>query len=143
VPTSFVVKKGVEDPLLELSRDPRAGVRERDSDPFFVAARGDPDCLVLRVCERVACIREQVDEDLLELDRVGDHEQLVGAKLELDLDSTQAKLLLDEEERALDHIVDVDLLDVHPGGPAEGAQVGDDLRRLPHLLHRLLQIVDQ
>src|SRR5205085_8718079 len=94
----------VENPLLNVTRDPRAAVGEGDPDPLLVTARRDPDRLALRIGERVARVRQQVDEDLLELDRVGEHEQLVGTELELDLDTAQAELLLHELQRALDHV---------------------------------------
>ena len=55
--------------------------------------------------------------------------------------AAQAQLLLHQRERALDHLVDVDGLERDGSRAAERAQVGDDLRRLPHLLHRLLEVL--
>src|SRR5207253_1300487 len=97
-PDLFRREERVEDALLELGRDPGPRVREGDPDQLVVAARGDPDRLALRIGERVSGVCEQVDEDLLELNRIGDDKQLVGAELELDLDPAEAELLMHEHQ---------------------------------------------
>src|SRR5436190_10242997 len=132
----------VEDPLLELPRDPGARVRELDPDPVGVGGSADPDRLSARLRERVAGVREQVDEHLLELDRVAEDDQLVRREIERDFDPAQAQLLLHQQQRALDHVVDVHGLDADGRGATECAEVRDDRRRLPYLLHRVLELVD-
>ena len=135
----------VEDALGDPRRDPGPGVREDDPDPVAIERRDDPD--LLRSCGTSSSASrafvEQVDEDLLELDRVAEDDELVRAEVEVDLDRAQPELLLHQRQRALDHLVDVDGLERHRRRAAERAQVGDDLRRLPHLLHRLVEVLER
>ena len=88
-------------------------VGEDDLDAVALERGADPDPLRVAgdLLERVAGVRQQVDEDLLELDRVAEHDQLLGAEVELDLDRAQAELLLHQRQRALDHLVDVHALE--------------------------------
>src|SRR5215831_16911629 len=132
----------VEDALLELPRDPGPAVGEVDPDQLAFSARRDLDRLGARIGEGVARVGEQVDEDLLELDRVAEHDQLVAAEVELDVDRAQPQLLLHQGQRALDHLVDVDGRERDRRGAAEGPQVRDDRRRLLHLLQGVLELTN-
>src|SRR2546427_9294391 len=46
----------------------------------------DADDLPRRLCERVPRVRQQVDEDLLELNGAPDHDRTLRAHVQLDLD---------------------------------------------------------
>src|SRR5438132_10617516 len=58
-----------------------------------------PIYLPRRLYERVPRVRQQVDEDLLELNGVPHHDRMPRAHVQLDLDLAEPKLLLRSEER--------------------------------------------
>src|SRR5438034_11182625 len=66
-------EEGVEDARRDLRRNSGAAVGEDDLDRLAFERRADPDLAMRSVLQRVAGIREQVDEDLLELNRVAEH----------------------------------------------------------------------
>src|SRR3989454_211832 len=132
----------IEDPPLQPGRNPVAGVGERDLHRRGADRARNANRLARRVGHRVARIRQQVDEDLLELDGIAYDHGLLRTKLERDLDRAQAELLLHEGKRSLDHVPQGDRFAADGGRPPERAQVRDDLRGLADLLRGLTQLAD-
>src|SRR2546430_16950487 len=85
--------------------------------------------------QRIAGVGQQVDEDLLQLNSIADHEHLSCGYLDAYLDLPQAQLFLHEGERAPDDLDDLDRFLADRSHTPKGTQVGNNFGRLPYLLH--------
>src|SRR5439155_11704548 len=132
----------IEDPPLEPGRNPVPGIDERDLDRRGADRSRNANRLAWRVDHRVARVRQQVDEHLLQLDGIANDHGLLRAQVERDFDLAQSELLLHEGQRTLDYLPHGDRLTAGGGRPSKRAQMRDDLRGLPHLLHGLAQLAD-
>src|SRR5438093_645932 len=132
----------IEDPPLEPRGDPVSRIGERDLHLRDADRTRDANRLAWRVRHRVAGVRQQVDEHLLQLDGVSDDHGLLLAQVDRDLDLAQPELLLHEGKRPPDHVPQGNRLAADGGRPAERAQMRDDLGGLAHLLHGLAQLAD-
>ena len=89
-PTSFVVKNGskIRDWISSAMPGPES------ARTIWICSPSSRDEIRIRrserLGERVARVGQQVDEDLLELDRVAEHDELVRREVELDLDRAKA-----------------------------------------------------
>src|SRR2546426_509918 len=132
----------IEDPPLEPRGNPVSRIGERDLHDRGADRTRDANRLARRVGHRVARIRQEVDEDLLELNRIAYDHGLLPAQVDCDLDLAQPELLPHERQRPLDHLPQGNRLAADGGRPSERAQMRDDFRGLAHLLHGLTQLAD-
>ena len=102
----------------------------------------DANRLAWRIGHGIARVRQQVDEDLLQLDGIPQDHGLLRTQVDRHLDLAQVELLLHEGQRLLDHLPQGDRLAADGCRPSERAQMGDDLRGLADLLHGAVQLTD-
>ena len=127
----------IEDALLQPLVDARAGVADEQIDHAFPDRGLDVDELPRRVRQGVARVGQEVDDHLLELDRVADDHRIFRAEIQLHLDLAQAELLVEQREGAPNHAVDPHRLAADRRRPPKGAEVRDDRGGPAHLLQRM------
>src|SRR5438067_9694676 len=88
----------IEDPQLKSGRNPVPGIDERDLDRRGGDGSRNANRLAWRVEHRVARVRQQVDEHLLELDRIAHDYRLLRPQVDRYLDLVQSQLLLPEDK---------------------------------------------
>src|SRR5258707_11453117 len=91
----------IEDALLESCRDARAAIFHLQLHDVHLHHTGDGDHLAWHACQCIACIGEQIDEDLFQLDGVAPHNHLVCREVHLHLDLPQTQLFGHQRERTL------------------------------------------
>src|SRR6266576_2781465 len=87
-------KERIEDAPFESGRNPAAGIGEFDVDRSGVDRARNANLFAWRVGHSVARVREQVDEDLLQLNRIPNDYELLRVQVDRDLDLAQPELLL-------------------------------------------------
>jgi hypothetical protein len=111
----------IEDPRLEPGRNPVPAIDERDLHRRRADRSRNANRLAWRADERVARVRQQVDEHLLQLDGIPNDDGLFRAQVERDFDLAQSELLLHEGQRTLDHLPQGDRLTAGGGRPSKRA----------------------
>src|SRR5579885_865976 len=87
-------KERIEDALLQPLWNSAAGIAETQRDDAWPDLARNFDPFVQRVCQRVAGVGQQVNEDLFQLDGIANDYRLRWPQFQQHLDLSQAKLLL-------------------------------------------------
>src|SRR5437879_13392720 len=97
-------EEGIKDPPLDRRGNPLSSVGERDLHALGAERSRNANCFTWRLGHCVARIRQQVDENLLELNWISNNYGFLRAQVDRDPDLTQPELLLHERQRPLDHL---------------------------------------
>src|SRR5439155_25218509 len=89
----------IEDSSFESGWNPGAAIGKRDLHASGGERTRNPNRLAWRLGHRIACVGQQVDEHLLELDRIPYDAWILGTQIQYDLHVTQPQLLLHEGQR--------------------------------------------
>src|SRR2546430_6286657 len=135
-------KEGVENTLFQFGRDTWSGVAHANLYQIGLEVACDRNHFTRDRSQRIAGVGQQVDEDLLQLNSIADHEHLSFGYLDAYLDLPQAQVFLHVGERAPDDVDDLDRFMSDRIHTPKGTQVGANLGCLTYLLHGAVKFTE-
>src|SRR5262249_41351570 len=126
-------EKRLEKAGKNLRRNAAAVVAHSDAHGILPAVElcCDPQIPALRHC--VESVHHQNKQHLLDLRAVANDERKLRLQFRLNMDSGEVELVLDQSQRAVDHLVYVSSLQIHRRSTGESQKILDQISAAPAL----------
>src|SRR5688500_8622860 len=102
----FGAEEWIKDALLKPRRDTGTAVLHDDGHVMVVHGRLHGNLLRRHFSHGIARVREEIDKNLLELDRTAAYQGIGGSQIQPHLNLMETKLFLNQRDRLRDDIID-------------------------------------